>query len=141
MVGIRTPGQDAPPRLIDVADRGRILSLAQAAEVVGLLDGADLVPYLEPATHGQMILRMVRNLMGSIPPGEPPSEDQVPYLSLQIALDDGATQERFLRAAWRSSNGDKAGAREDLMWLMEHGGPSMDEYRLQKLQEWYHSLK
>ncbi len=141
MVGIRTPEQDPPARLIDVADGGKILSPAQAAEVVGLLDSADLVPYLEPASHTQMILRMVRNLMGVIPPGEPPAEDQVPYLSLQIALDEGATQERFLRAAWRSSNGDKAGAREDLMWLMEHGGPSMDEYRLQKLQEWYHSLK
>lgn len=141
MVGIQSTDPDLPVRLIDVADRGRILSLAQAAEVIGLLEGADLIPYLEPATPRAMVLRMIRNLMGSIEPGAPPSEDQVPYLSLQIALDEEATQERFLRAAWRSSNGDSAGAREDLMWLMEHGGPSMDEYRLQKLQEWYHSLE
>jgi serine protease Do len=141
MVGIQEDDPDEPTRLIDVAGRGRILSLAQAADVIGLLDGSDLLPYLAPATEREMILRMVLNLQGEVPAGEPPTEDQVSYLSLQIALDEESSHERFLRAAWRSSEGDKAGAREDLMWLMEHGGPRMDGYRLQKLQEWYHSLE
>lgn len=141
MVGFSTSAEPGSTKLIDVAERGKILTTSQAAQTVGLIDAADLIDYLEPATKKSMVLRMIRNLMGPIEPGAPPADDQVPYLSLQIALDEEATQERFLRAAYRSTTGDKAGAREDLVWLMQHSGPTLDEFRLQQLQEWYRSLE
>lgn len=141
MVGFTTSDEPGSTKLIDVSNGGKLLSVSQAAESIGLIDAADLVDYLEPATKKAMILRMIRNLMGTIEPGAPPSDEQAPYLSLQIAVDEETAGERVLRAIYRSQNGDKAGAREDISWLIQHGGPSLDEFRLQQLQEWYRSLE
>ena len=141
MVGFKIAEAPEKLQIVDVADGGKLLSLAQAADVIGAVDAAELADYLEPATTKAMILRMIRNLMGDLPESSPPTDEQAAYLSLHIALVENSAGERVLRAIYRSKNGDKAGAREDISWLMHNTADTLDEQRMNQLREWYDSLQ
>jgi serine protease Do len=140
MVGWKANTTTAPTQIIDVANEGKVLTLQQAAEEIGLPDADSLNDFMEPSTKREMVLRMCRNLLGEYSEQDPLTDEQAGYVSLQIALVPSAPGERVLRAIYRSRNGDKPGARDDIRWLILNTGDVIGQERLAELQSWYDSL-
>ena len=139
MVGYRG-GPEGELQLVDVFERGKELTVEQAA--LQLSETADLADeFLEPATKRDILLRMLRNLLGSGFEETRAIRDSLPYLDLVLAIDPKAAVERLTRAQLRQRVGEKAGAREDVNWLIENfpddGPPEM----IQQLDRWLQSLR
>lgn len=139
MVGYRD-GPEGELQLIDVFERGKELTVEQAA--LQLTDSGELAEqYLEPATKRDILLRMLRNLLGSGFEETRAIRESLPYLDLVLAIDPKAAMERLTRAQLRQRVGEKAGAREDVNWLIENfpedGPPEM----VQQLDRWMQSLR
>lgn len=140
MVGWREREED-PWQLVDVFDGGKWLTVEQAAESVLGDQSAIDTDRIEPASKKQIIQRMIRNLIGFVQ-GEAmmPPPAALPYLSLLLALDPTDATLRFNRAAARSGEGDNAGAREDIKFILDNPPPAMSEDQLQELHEMYQRL-
>jgi serine protease Do len=139
MVGYRD-GPEGELQLIDVFERGKELTVEQAA--LQLTDSGELAEqYLEPATKRDILLRMLRNLLGSGFEETRAIRESLPYLDLVLAIDPKAAMERLTRAQLRQRVGEKAGAREDVNWLIENfpedGPPEM----VQQLDRWMQMLR
>jgi regulator of sirC expression with transglutaminase-like and TPR domain len=107
-----------------------------------LTDSGELAEqYLEPATKRDILLRMLRNLLGSGFEETRAIRESLPYLDLVLAIDPKAAMERLTRAQLRQRVGEKAGAREDVNWLIENfpedGPPEM----VQQLDRWMQMLR
>lgn len=139
MVGYRD-GPEGELQLVDVFERGKELTVEQAA--LQLTDSGELAEhYLEPATKRDILLRMLRNLLGSGFEETRAIRESLPYLDLVLAIDPKAAMERLTRAQLRQRVGEKAGAREDVNWLIENfpedGPPEM----VQQLDRWMQMLR
>jgi S1-C subfamily serine protease/regulator of sirC expression with transglutaminase-like and TPR domain len=138
MVGWKD-GPEGELQLVDVFNRGKILTLTEAA-----LDLSDLghIPEeaLKPASKRDIILRMLRNLLGNAMDEEDAAKNSLPYLDLTVALNPDASMERLTRAQLRQRLGDKAAAKEDVRWLLDHYPESGPEELRSRLDEWLHSL-
>lgn len=139
MVGYRD-GPEGELRLLDVFEKGRETTVAEAAAQLG--DGGELPPEsLNAVKKRDIILRMLRNLIGPVFDERPSPGEPLPYLDLLLAIDPKAAAERFTRARARQKMGEKAGAREDVEWLIknfpEDGPPEL----MQQLERWMQSLK
>jgi regulator of sirC expression with transglutaminase-like and TPR domain len=65
----------------------------------------------------------------------------LPYLDLVVAVEPESSVERLTRAQMNQRLGDKAAARADVQWIIEHfpeSGP--DELRAQ-LDQWMQALR
>ena len=125
-------------QLIDVFDGGKLLTRAEAEDIVALHAGAPLISeYLEPVTKRDIIIRMLRNLMGVAQRTES-AADALHYLDIIIALSPDRAGERLDRVRVRLQAGDQAGAREDLRWLLDHEPAGID---LDRIGELYRSLQ
>lgn len=139
MVGYKE-GPEGELKLLDPFGRGRGLSVEEAALELtesGTFDEAALLP----ATKRAIILRMLRNLLGSTLDDEASVRESLPYLNLLLAIDPESAVERLTRARMHQRLGDKPAAAADVRWLMEHfpeEGP--DQLRLQ-LEQWLNSLQ
>jgi regulator of sirC expression with transglutaminase-like and TPR domain len=140
MVGWRAKEEDAW-QLVDVFDGGKWLTVEEAADAVLGDKSAIDSDGLQAATKQMIVERMVRNLIGFVQ-GENmmPPPAAMPYLNLLIALDADDTSLRFNRAAARSAEGDNAGAREDIKFILDNPPASMDEEQLRQLHEMYEKL-
>jgi regulator of sirC expression with transglutaminase-like and TPR domain len=72
---------------------------------------------------------------------ESAAKETLPYLDLVVAVEPESSVERLTRAQMNQRLGDKASARVDVQWLIEHfpeSGP--DEMRVQ-LDRWMQSLR
>ncbi len=139
MVGWKN-GPEGELQLIDVFNRGKALTLTEAAMEVSEA-GHISEEALQPAKKRDIILRMLRNLMGAAMDENEFSGSSLPYLDLTVALNPEAHVERLTRAQLRQRIGDKVAAREDIQWLLEHfpeSGP--EEFRI-RLDEWLQSLR
>jgi regulator of sirC expression with transglutaminase-like and TPR domain len=139
MVGYRD-GPEGELQLVDVFERGKELTVEQAA--LQLSETADLADeFLEPATKRDILLRMLRNLLGSGFEETRAIRESLPYLDLVLAIDPKAAVERLTRAQLRQRVGEKSGAREDVNWLIENfpedGPPEM----VQQLDRWLQMLR
>lgn len=139
MVGYRD-GPEGELRLLDVFEKGRETTVAEAAAQLG--EGGELPPEsLNAVKKRDIILRMLRNLIGPVFDERPSPGEPLPYLDLLLAIDPKAAAERFTRARARQKMGEKAGAREDVEWLIknfpEDGPPEL----MQQLERWMQSLK
>lgn len=139
MVGYRD-GPEGELQLVDVFERGKELTVDQAA--LQLTDSGELPEqFLEPATKRDILLRMLRNLLGSGFEETRAIRESLPYLDLVLAIDPKAAMERLTRAQLRQRIGEKAGARDDVNWLIENfpddGPPEM----IQQLDRWLQSLR
>lgn len=138
MVGYH-PSPDEDLRLVDVFERGRELSVSQAEEELN--DFAAFDPdLLRPATKKAVVLRMIKNLLSGALDEAEPAERALPYLNLVLALEPESPPERFARARLRQTSGDKAGARDDIQWLLDHSGELPPGVRGQ-LEQWHQSLR
>ena len=125
------------PQLVDAYDRGTFLSEEEAAAIVARVTGDTLKrEHLEPATKGQIIVRMLRNLMGiAINSDHPPSA--LPYLNLIIAIHPDEPQDHLSRAILLVQAERPSEAKADIDWLLEHEPAGMD---LNRLREWRSTL-
>ena len=118
MVGFR----DSPEgelKLLDVFENGKELSVEQAALM--LTDSGEFAEdSLTPATKRDILLRMLRNLLGTTFDETRSIRESLPYLDLVLAIDPKAAAERLTRAQLRQRLGQKAAAREDVSWLIDN---------------------
>lgn len=139
MVGYRD-GPEGELQLIDVFEHGKLLTVEQAAMDL-TNDGHFPEAALEPTTKQAVLLRMLRNLMSSVFDDSRSLRESLPYLNLVIAIDPMSAAERLTRAQMRQRLGEKAGAREDVNWLItnfpEDGPPEL----MQQLDRWMQSLR
>ncbi len=127
---------DAEAIYIDVFDGGK---LYKKNDLYNLINHHSEVPLLEehfkPATKKEIVIRMLKNLIGVAPRT---SERALPYLNLLLALSPDDALEHWRRASIRLESGDRSQAREDLRWLIENRPKGID---LDRIEQLYNSLK
>lgn len=139
MVGWKD-GPEGEVELIDAFNRGKETTVEQAALELsdrGRFDEAEL----EPAAKRDILLRMLRNLLSSALDDEKAVKESLSYLDLTVAIDPDSSVERITRAQMHQRLGDKAAARVDVQWLIEHFPESGPEEFRSKLDEWLQSLR
>ncbi len=139
MVGYKENG-DGELRLIDVFNGGKELKAEDLADLYG--DG-QLPPdeLLQPALPREIVIRMIRNLLSNVADRKDDAGDCMPYLNLILSIDPAASMERLQRAELRGATGDKAGAREDIGWLLEHPPEGVPAEALEGLNRLYRRLE
>jgi regulator of sirC expression with transglutaminase-like and TPR domain len=139
MVGFREK-EEQEFSFLDVYDGGKILTLEEAAALVSE-DGVVSQRARTPATERDIILRMIRNLLGPLLDVRGSSREALPYLDLLLALDPEAARERVSRAVLRERSGDRRGARSDVNWLWEHLPEDSREEQREMLEQWMERLR
>jgi regulator of sirC expression with transglutaminase-like and TPR domain len=121
---------------VDVFDKGRRFDSAEAKKRFEAAAKREATAEdLRPATKKEIILRMLRNLIGvELDSG---GKGALPYLNVLLALSPEEASERLSRAIVLYQSGQKAEAREDIGWLLEKQPPGVN---LDRLQEWYDSI-
>lgn len=139
MVGYRD-GPEGELQLIDVFENGKELTVEQAA--LQLSDTGEFSDeMLAPTTKRAILLRMLRNLMGSTFEESRSIRESLPYFNLILAVDPKSLPERDIRSQIHERLGDKAAARADLQWLIEHFPEDGDPSVLQQLDSRMQSLR
>jgi regulator of sirC expression with transglutaminase-like and TPR domain len=135
MVGFKP--KEGPEQIIDVFNGGRMLSRSEAQEriIEATGEGFRDADYRR-ATKREIIVRMLRNLLGIAQRGEPATE-ALRYLDAIVALSPDSVPDRLLRAQLRLQTGDTAGAKADFKWLLDHKPPGVD---LERIAEFYRTL-
>ncbi len=124
-------------RFIDVFDGGRLLSRGEIEELVWGFTGRTLrEEHLRKATSREIIVRMLRNLLG-IAERNGLTDEALRYLDTIIALAPEEPLDRLNRALLRIRAGDPARAKEDLEWLIDEAPDGLD---LDRIAELYRSL-
>ena len=145
VTGVSLPGhfvvkyspQKSPEQLIDVFDGGKMLSRAEANDLVMSFTDAPLrEEQLKAATKRDIIIRMLQNLLRIAQHSES-SADALRYLDVIVALSPDAPLERYSRALLRLRSGDQTGAKQDFKWLLDNQPAEID---LERLTELYQSL-
>ena len=141
IVGIGLPGhfvvQFVPatgdPQIIDVYDRGTPLTREAAEKKVLELSGRPAqAEHFQPMTKGAILSRMLQNLMGLARDAEDPA-GMLRYVETMVALAPDSGSDRWYRAILRFQTGQKAGAQEDVEWLIQHSPEGIDIDRVREL--------
>jgi serine protease Do len=129
--------EGAVPQLVDVFEGGVLLAEEDVATLVMEHAGQALRPeHLIPASNRDIIVRMLRNLIG----GAIDQQDEgvaLPNLDLLLAIAPEEPQEHLSRAILLFQSGNPERAKTDIEWLIEHEPPGMD---IERLREWRGSL-
>jgi serine protease Do len=139
MVGYRD-GPEGELQLVDVFEHGKLVTVEQAALDL-TEDGHFPEAALAPTTKQTILLRMLRNLMSSVFDGRLSLRESLPYLNLVLAIDPKSAAERLTRAQMRQRVGEKAGAREDVNWLIDNFPADGPPELIQQLDRWMQSLR
>jgi regulator of sirC expression with transglutaminase-like and TPR domain len=124
---------DGSDRVIDVYEGGRELTHAEADLVVGQFSQGEVKSeLLEPAKKREVIVRMVRNLLG-VAKEDGSDAAALKYLDVILAIQPNSPLDRLDRARLRARLSDGIGAREDIQWLLDHSPPGFDPDRLEEL--------
>lgn len=124
-------------QLIDVFEQGKQLSRDDAAKIVREHTGEDLDEHhLLPATQREILVRMLRNLIG-IAQAKTDREALLRYLNALLALEPDSARDRGMRAVMRFETGRRDAAIADLDWFLEHepAGINLDDIR--RMQEYF----
>lgn len=136
---VRYVPAEGESQLIDVFDRGARVSRDEAEERILLATGRPARDeYFEPATRRSILVRMLRNLLGlSQRAGE--ADRARAYLDAILLIDEYDLEARSMRAVVRVQSGDRAGALDDVDWLLGHGGDELDLDRVQQFRDFLES--
>jgi regulator of sirC expression with transglutaminase-like and TPR domain len=134
---VRVSFPEAKPQLLDIFNGGKLLSTEDAADLVQTyserpMDKGDL----DPATKRQIILRILRNLIGAEDRGA--ASDVTHYYDAILALSPDSAFDRLSRARARMQASDLDGAREDLKWILDHQPEGVN---LDRVEELYRALE
>jgi len=133
LIGFRDDAESlVPAAFYDAFDGGREISPSQFFDP-GLEEG-EPPSYFEPASARDIAVRMLRNLiLIEIEQRSNPAGAEK-YLDLLLSIEPDSAQERFQRALVRLQEKDRAGARADIDWLLEHRPPGIDYRRLEQFR-------
>jgi len=145
VVGVGAPGHfiikhvnNEKEQFIDPFDGGKYLSQADAEELVRTNTGRSFVPeHLAKSNKRDIILRMLRNLMGTSQESNPP-EELLRYIETVVALQPDSAFDRWSRAVLLIQNRQFDAAKKDLEWLLQTKPTGLD---LARVLEIYQSLQ
>jgi len=121
-------------QLIDVFERGALLSREDAAAMVRLHAQRELVEAdLEAASKKSILVRMLHNL-GGLAETKADAEALLRYLEALVAIEPEVASYREQRARLRAYSRRFAAAIEDLDWLIERQPPTVDLQQIQALR-------
>ncbi|HVY71650.1 MAG TPA: tetratricopeptide repeat protein, partial [Verrucomicrobiae bacterium] len=122
---------------INVFEGGKTMTRAEIAELVADNAGVALQDeHLQAASKRQIVIRMLRNLFDAARRGDS-AGDALRYLDVIVRLAPDSAYERFDRGMLRWQTGDRAGAKEDFKWLLDHEPAGIP---LERVEELYRSL-
>jgi regulator of sirC expression with transglutaminase-like and TPR domain len=130
MVGYRA---DKAIHLVDVFDGGKEIPLPQS------LEGGENEA-IKAAPKKDIVVRMITNLMTRSEETKAGIERFRHYRDLILAAAPDNISQRSQRLEDRLRSGDKAGARVDAKWLLEHPPEGVSEDGLQQLGQLYQDL-
>jgi regulator of sirC expression with transglutaminase-like and TPR domain len=121
-------------QLVDVFERGRLLTRDDAAALVRLhADRALIEADLETTPKRDILVRMVRNL-GGLAEAKTDGEALLRYLEALVAIEPDSAEYRQQRAGLRAFGNRCAAAIDDLDWLLEREPPGIDLERIQGMR-------
>ncbi|SVB55610.1 uncharacterized protein METZ01_LOCUS208464, partial [marine metagenome] len=126
VVGVGAPGHfiikhvsGEREQFIDPFDGGNYLSQADAEELVRANTGRSFVPEsLAKSGERNIVLRMLRNLMGLAQESDSPAE-LLCYVETVVALQPDSAFDRWSRAVLLIQNRQFGAAKKDLEWLLQ----------------------
>ncbi len=117
---------DKESRLIDVYEGGTQLGVEETRIRLGFENHT-------PATKRGIIARILRNLINGSPAAEEPDDSVARYYELIVEVEPAADFDRVRRALARWQSGNLEGAKNDLIWLLEHDSAQVNKRRVQDL--------
>lgn len=134
---VRHAPRDGVEQIIDVFNGGRTITRSEAQDRVFDVTGEGFRDSdYRAATKREIIVRILRNLLGIVERGQPSSE-ALRYLDVIVALMPDSVPDRLNRARLRLQAGDASGAREEFKWLLDRQPPGVD---LERIAEIYRTL-
>jgi len=145
VVGVGAPGHfiikhvnGEREQFIHPFDGGNYLSQADAEELVRANTGRSFVPEsLAKSGERNIVLRMLRNLMGLAQESDSPAE-LLCYVETVVALQPDSAFDRWSRAVLLIQSRQFGAAKKDLEWLLQAKPTGLD---LERVLEIYQSLQ
>lgn len=142
VVGVPLPGQfmvrhepaKGESQLVDVYDGGTFLSEKEAEAVVLRITGRPLQKeHLISAGKKAILVRMLHNLL-NVAESEKDGEGMLRYVDAIVTITPDAGPERWMRAVLRYQAGQRAGALEDVDWLLDRQPAGVPIERVRELR-------
>ena len=122
-------------QIIDAFERGQHVTREEANTMVENMTGGPMIDaYLKPASKRDILVRMLRNLIG-IELDSKNSTAALPYLDLLLTISPEEGQERLSRALLRYQNNQLAKAALDIEWILENQPPGVRLDRIEELRD------
>ncbi len=129
---VRHVAAEGEPQLIDVFDGAATVSREEVKRRVKLASDRELVESdLAAAAKRAIVIRMLQNLL-SVSTSNPAAMHR--YLNAIVALDRDNGHYHWLRAIVRFRLEDRAGATQDVQWLVEHQPEGVNLSRVLEMQ-------
>ena len=145
VVGVGAPGHfivkhyyDNKEKFIDPFDGGKFMTIEETEELVMVNSGrVILVDELRVSTKREIVMRMLRNLMGVAQNKDAPI-DLLRYVEVMVSLQPDSAFDRWARAVLLIQSRKFFAAKKDLEWLLQNKPEGMD---LKKVLEVYQSIQ
>ena len=145
VVGVGAPGHfivkhyyDNKEKFIDPFDGGKFMTIEETEELVRVNSGrVILVDELRVSTKREIVMRMLRNLMGVAQNKDAPI-DLLRYVEAMVSLQPDSAFDRWARAVLLIQSRKFYAAKKDLEWLLQNKPEGMD---LKKVLEVYQSIQ
>ena len=145
VVGVGAPGHfivkhyyDNKEKFIDPFDGGKFMTIEETEELVRVNSGrVILVDELRVSTKREIVMRMLRNLMGVAQNKDAPI-DLLRYVEVMVSLQPDSAFDRWARAVLLIQSRKFYAAKKDLEWLLQNKPEGMD---LKKVLEVYQSIQ
>ncbi|QEG39079.1 transglutaminase family protein [Roseimaritima ulvae] len=126
---------DSDEQLVDVFERGKLLSREDAAAIVAAYTNRVLTDdHLRGQTVVEILARVLNNLIG-VAGRTQDVESLHRYCGALIAVRPDSVRARMLRSQVRAATDRRSGAIEDLDWLIEQDPPGLDLGATLRLRE------
>lgn len=140
--GVGLPGHfvvkhltEGEPQLIDVFERGKLLSRQDAEVIVASHSGRIMTADdMRAQSTVEILTRVLNNLMG-IASDQQDVDSMHRYYEALVAVQPQSAELRLMRSQIRAATGRTAGAIEDLDWLIENDPPGLDREGARRLRE------
>ncbi|MEO8495543.1 MAG: transglutaminase-like domain-containing protein, partial [Planctomycetota bacterium] len=125
---------DAEDQLVDVFERGQLLSKDDAAALVQLHGNRAMTDVdLHASPKKDILVRMIRNL-GGLAESKTDGEALLRYLEALVAIEPDVAEYRQQRAGLRAFGNRYAAAIADLDWLLEREPAGIDLERIEGMR-------
>jgi regulator of sirC expression with transglutaminase-like and TPR domain len=131
---------DGQSQLLDVFDRGRAMTAAEAMAQTAArgLDWDEA--YLQPQTTQQIIIRMIRNLIG-LANGKQDPEAALRYTNVVLALQPDSVEDRLFKAVLCYNTRRATEGLVEVDWILQHRPEGLVIERIEQLREALESVK